>query len=211
MAKHNKLTILSLVIITAFFITACGNSDKVTYRVTGKDVSTANIVYNDSDGNEQEEQVDLPWEMTFGIKEGFDAKLFVKNLELTGELTCGIWLNDNELGQRSSAITARCYVLKIRTGEDENPFLNPFLGLTTENSLEHTQKLLGQGNLDKALEYANQAIDFAPYYAGCYANRALVYEELGDFEAAKADLLKAKDLSDDPDLLKWVDDKLSEY
>ena len=155
----------------------------------------------------QEEQVDLPWEMTMGIDEGFDAKLIVKNLELTGELTCGIWLNDNELGQRSSAITARCYVLKIRTGEDENPFL----GLTTENTLEHTQKLLGQGNLDKALDYANQAIDFAPYYAGCYANRALVYEELGDFEAAKADLLKAKELTDDPDLLEWVDDRLSEY
>ena len=209
MDKHNKLWILSLITIMAFFITACG--DKVTYRVTGQDVSTANIVYKDADGNEQEEQVDLPWEMTIGIKEGFDAKLIVKNLELTGEITCGIWLNDNELGQRSSAITARCYVLKIRTGEDENPFLNPFLGLTTESALEHTQKLLGQGKLDKALEYANEAIHFAPHYAGCYANRALVYEELGDFEAAKADLVKAKELSDDPDLLNWVDDKLSEY
>ena len=209
MDKYNKFWILSLVTIMAFFITACG--DEVTYRVTGKEVSTASIVYKDADGNEKEELVDLPWEMTIGIDEGFDAKLIVTNLELTGELTCGIWLNDNELGQRSSAVTARCYVLKIRTGEDENPFLNPFLGLTTESALEHTQKLLGDGNLDKALEYANQAIDFAPHYAGCYTNRALVYEELGELEAAKADLLKAKELSDDPELLKWVDDRLSDF
>lgn len=208
MDKHNKPRILSLIILTAFFITACG--DKVTYRVTGKDVATANIVYNDAEGNKQEELVDLPWEMTIGIDDGFDAKLIVTNLELTGELTCGIWLNDNELGQRSSAITSRCYVLKIRTGQDENPFLNPFLGLTTENTLEHTQNLVEQGHLEKALEYANEAINFAPHYAGCYANRAIVYAELGDFEAAKADLLKAKELSDDPDLLKWVEDKLNE-
>ena len=209
MDMHNKFWILFLVTIMAFFITACG--DEVTYRVTGKEVSTASIVYKDADGNEKEELVDLPWEMTIGIDEGFDAKLIVTNLELTGELTCGIWLNDNELGQRSSAVTARCYVLKIRTGEDENPFLNPFLGLTTESALEHTQKLLGDGNLDDALEYANQAIDFAPHYAGCFTNRALVYEELGELEAAKADLLKAKELSGDPELLKWVDDRLSDY
>ena len=80
-----------------------------------------------------------------------------------------------------------------------------------ESALEHTQKLLGDGNLDNALEYANQAIDFAPHYAGCYTHRALVYEELGELEAAKADLLKAKELSDDPELLKWVDDRLSDY
>ena len=207
MAKHNKLTILSLVIITAFFITACG-TNKVTYRVTGKDVSTANIVYNDADGNEREEQVDLPWETTIGIDEGFDALLFVTNPEATGEVTCGIWLNENELGQESSTINAQCYVLKVRVGEDE---MNPFLGKSIESTLEHTQKLVDQGKLEPALEYANIAIEAAPNYFGSYVNRAIVYEELGDLQAAKADLLKAKELSNDPDLMKWVDEKLSEY
>jgi tetratricopeptide (TPR) repeat protein len=210
LAKHNKLTILSLVIITAFFITACG-TNKVTYRVTGKDVSTASIVYIDADGNEREEQVDLPWETTIGIDEGFDALLFVTNPEATGEVTCEIWLNDNELGRASSAINVRCYVFKIKTGEDENPFLNPFLGRTIETTLEHTQKLVEQGNLEKALEYADYAVEAAPDYPFSYINRALVYEELGDLEAAKADLLKVQELSDDRDLMKWVDDRLSEY
>jgi len=209
MNRHYKLRILSLIIITAFFITACG--DKVTYRVTGKDVSTANIEYNDADGNRQKEQVDLPWEKTIGIKEGFDAVLFVTNPEPSGEVTCGVLLNDNELGQASSAINVQCFVFKIQTGQDDYSFLNPFLGMPIENMLEHTQKLVGDGNLDKALEYADAAVEAAPGYAGCYTNRAIVYEELGDLEAAKADLLKAKELSDDPDLLNWVDDKLSEY
>ena len=209
MDKHNKLWILSLFTIMAFFITACG--DQVTYRVTGNDVSTANIVYTNADGNQQEEQVDLPWEMTIEIDEGFTARLYVTNPESTGEVTCGIWLNDNELGQASSAINVRCFVLNIRTGQDEDPFLNPFGGVRLESTLEHTQKLLGQGNLEKALEYANTAIEAAPEYAGCYASRALVYEEIGDFESAKADLQKANELSDDPDLLNWINDKLSEY
>ena len=209
MNRHYELRILSLIIITAFFITACG--DKVTYRVTGKDVSIANIEYNDADENRQKEQVDLPWEMTIGIKEGFNAILFVTNPESAGEVTCGIGLNDNELGQASSAINVQCFVFDIHPGEDDYSFLNPFLGKPIEDMLEHTQKLVGDGSLDKALEYANTAIEAAPDYAGCYTNRAIVYEKLGDLEAAKADLLKAKGLSDDPDLSKWVDDKLSEY
>jgi tetratricopeptide (TPR) repeat protein len=206
--KHSKLKILSLIIIITFFITACGSSNKVTYRVTGEGISTANIVYNDANGNKLEELVDLPWEMTIGIDEGFDAILFATNPESTGEVTCGIWLNENELGQASSAINVQCFVLKIRTGDDE---MNPFLGKSIESTLEHTQKLVEQGKLDKALEYANNAIEAAPNYSGSYVNRAVVYAELDDLDAAKADLLKIKELSDDPDLLKWVDDKLSEY
>ena len=207
--KLSKFTILSLVLVSAFFITACG--DKVTYHVTGKDVSTAKIEYNDADGNEREELVDLPWEMTIGIEEGFNAHLFVTNPESTGEVTCNIWLNENDLGQAKSAINARCYVPNIQTGQDENPFLNPLLGRPLESTLEHTQKLVEQGNLEKALEYADDAVNAAPNYAGCYTNRAIVYGELGNLEAAKADLLKAQELSDDPDLLKWVEDKLSQY
>lgn len=210
MYKYHKLKILALIIGTAFFVTACG-TNKVTYRVTGKNVSTAKIEYNDADGNRQEEQVDLPWEKTIGIKEGFDAVLFVTNPEFTGKVTCGIWLNDNELGQASSAINVQCFVLKIHTGEEEYSFLNSFLGMTIEGMLEHTQNLVEKGSLEKALEYADTAIEAAPDYAGCYTNRAIVYEELGDLQAAKADLLKAKELSNDPDLIKWVDEKLSEY
>lgn len=210
MDKHNTLRILSLIIITSFFMTACG-SEKVTYRVTGNGVSTANIEYNDADGNRQEEQVNLPWEMTIGIEEGFNAVLFVSNPESTGEVTCGIWLNDNELGQASSAINVQCFVFEIHTGQEEYSFLNPFLGKPLEDMLEHTQKLVEQGKLDAALKYANAAIEAAPDYAGCYTNRAIVYETLGDLETARADLLKAKELSDDLDLSKWVDDKLSEY
>lgn len=208
MAKRNKLTIPFLFIITASFITACGN--KVTYHVTGNGVSTASIVYNNADGNIQEEQVDLPWEVTIDVDEGFDAKLFVTNPISTGEVTCGIWLNDSELGRVTSAINVQCYVLKIRAGQGENPFLNPFKGVPLESTLEHTQKLAAEGNFEKALEYANNAINAAPNFAGCYASRAIVYEKVGDLEAAKADLLKAKDLSNDPDLLNWLEDKLSE-
>jgi tetratricopeptide (TPR) repeat protein len=207
--KLSRFTILSLVVVSAFFITACG--DKVTYRVTGKDVSTAKIVYKDADGSMQEELVDLPWETTIGIKEGFGPRLIVTNPKSTGEVTCNVWLNKNDLGQASSAINVRCYVANIRTGQDENPFLNFLVGQSIESILEHTQKLAKQGDLEKALENANEAVEAAPHYAGCYTNRAIVYEELGNLDAAKNDLLKAKELSDDPELLKWVDDKLSEY
>lgn len=45
-----------------------------------------------------------------------------------------------------------------------------------------------KGNKDKALEYLNKAIEVSPAYAESYRSRAEVYESMGEFDKALADM-----------------------
>ena len=49
-----------------------------------------------------------------------------------------------------------------------------------------------EGELDEALENFNKAIELNPLYAIALFNRATIKADLGDFEGAKEDFLRAK-------------------
>jgi Flp pilus assembly protein TadD len=66
-----------------------------------------------------------------------------------------------------------------------------------------------KGLNDQAIKYYHQAMTLDPKYAKAYKNRAMVYDSLGDFDKAVADLKQAKSLgyNVDPDFIKLMEKK----
>ena len=198
------LFVASIVLV----LTSCGSKNEFTYRVSGEGTSKASISYADAEGNTQEEQVELPWEITIGVGNNFSASVDVTNGEPNGTVTCEIWLGERMVGKRSSAAYAKCFDAFSKSG---NSIANSFTASSVEVYLSNAQKYIDEENYDKALEEVERAFEVAPDYFGCYMVRAVVYEKMGDLEAAKADVLKVQELNTDQDAQAWVEGKLKQY
>jgi len=163
------------VVIVSLLLTACGGSSgrDLTYRVTGENTNRASITYTDAEGNTQEEQVDLPWETTFGIDGRFTAKISVTNEDADGSVTCEIRLDEKEKGKQTSAAYAQCVTSFSING---NSVSSSFAGSSVESYLGRAQKYVDEGDLDKALTEVEQAIEVAPNFSDAYFVQGLVYE-----------------------------------
>ena len=69
---------------------------------------------------------------------------------------------------------------------------------------------LNMGKFELAVADFNATIELDPEYVNSYYKRAVAYANMGKLEAAKADVLKVQELSDDPEMLAWVEKALAE-
>lgn len=187
------LRIVAAVVVVGLLLTACGGSSReLTYRVVGEDTNQASITYTDAGGNFQEEQIDLPWETTFGIDGKFDAKISVINENSDGNVTCEIRLDEDELGTRTSAAFARCVASLSVSGNSTN---SSFSGSSVETYLGKAQNYIDDGELDKALAEVEQAIEIAPNFSDAYFVQGLVYEAKEELENVLNAYTKAIELN----------------
>ena len=66
------------------------------------------------------------------------------------------------------------------------------------------------GEFELAVADLTGVIELAPEYAKGYYSRGVAYANMGEIEAAKADLLKVQELTDDPELLAWTEQALAQ-
>lgn len=100
--------------------------------------------------------------------------------------------------------------------EDNDPALAAYTKAIEFNP-EHKDAFNNRGyihheldNTEQAIDDWSRAIEIDPEYVLPYFNRAQSYFALGDYDAAKADVLKVQELSDDPDKLEWAEGALAE-
>jgi tetratricopeptide (TPR) repeat protein len=180
--QNRFLRIMAAVLVVGLLLTACGSSRELTYRVSGNDTNKATITYTDAKGDYQKEQVDLPWETTFGISGEFDAEITVTNEEPGGDVTCEISLDDDRpLGDRTSAAYALC---RASLSVSRNSTRMSFTGSSVETYLGNVQKYIDEGDLDKAAAEVQHASAVAPKFADVYFVMGLVYEEKSEPEVA---------------------------
>jgi serine/threonine protein kinase len=66
-----------------------------------------------------------------------------------------------------------------------------------------------EGDINRALDNMNQAIEWIPQYGGMYCERGVLHEELGAIEEARHDYEICLDMfQDDPDGRSWAEDML---
>ena len=182
-SKHNYFKNLYIVVITMFFLTACGSSNELTYRVIGEDAAKATIIYDDTRGNLQEQMVDLPWETTLNVDNKFTADIDVTNAGKTGTIICEIWLNGQMVGDSSSAGFASCFYSYSKRG---NHATFSFVSTSVEGFLSKAQKAIDQENYDKALQEVERAIEAAPNFPGTYHLQATIYVKMDEYDQALA-------------------------
>jgi len=179
---HCFLKSIGVVVIVSLLLTACGGSSRnLTYRVTGENTSQASITYTDAEGNTQEEQVDLPWETTFGIDGKFDAELAVTNVDTAGNVTCEIQLDGEEKGTQTSAAYSQCVA---HFSIDGNSVFTSSSGTTVETYLGKAQNYAKDGELEKAQAEIDKAIDVAPNFSGVYFVQGLIYQKMDELDKA---------------------------
>jgi len=66
------------------------------------------------------------------------------------------------------------------------------------------------GDYARAIAEYDRAIKIDGKYADAYHNRGLAHERLGDYRRAAADYRMVRELTRDPDLRKWVEERLQE-
>jgi tetratricopeptide (TPR) repeat protein len=74
----------------------------------------------------------------------------------------------------------------------------------------HGEILYQKGLIDKALEDFDQAINLSPDYAEAYLQRGFLFLAIGDRRKARADFLKIKELTKDPQMLQQADEQLKQ-
>ena len=176
---------IGFAVIVSLLFTACGGSSgrDLTYRVTGEDTSRASITYTDAEGNTQEEQVDLPWETTFGIDGKYDAEISVTNEDSDGSVTCEIRINEDEKGKQTSAAYAKCMASFSIDGNSLSSFSS---SSSVETYLSKAEGYLNDDEPDKALAEVEQAMDVAPNFPGVYFVQGLVYHKTDELDKALA-------------------------
>lgn len=65
------------------------------------------------------------------------------------------------------------------------------------------------GNNEKAIEEFTQAIQINPKYDSAYSNRGNAYYELGEKKLASRDFQKCAELTDDPELREYAEEKIN--
>lgn len=92
---------------------------------------------------------------------------------------------------------------------EDNGFLRfRTYGLFADMSLESARILVDAGRMEEALEYYNRAIEDVLYEPSLYEERANIYLELDDIEAARADLRESFALETDPEIKDYYRERL---
>ena len=205
-SKHNCFKFLYFVVLSIFFLTACGSSNELTYRVTGEDAAKATVSYDDASGNLQKQLVDLPWEITLNVDNDFTADIDVINEGNTGTIICEILLNGQIVGDSSSAGYASCFYSYSKRG-DHATF--SFVSSSVEGYLSKAQEAIDQEDYDKALQEVDRAIKAAPNFPDVYHLRATIYLKMDKYDQALAAYKRVLEL--DPERAEAYIDRGAAY
>ncbi len=181
--KTSKLWVYGIfwsAVLTGLLCTACGSSNQVTYRVGGE-AAKASIAYKDAEGNTHQEKVSVPWETSFNIGNKFDPELIVTNENPPGAVTCEIWVNERQLGDRESLAHAVCNASFSKRGNSSS---SSFTGSSVEVYLTQAEEAIQEDDFEKALSEIEKAIEVVPNYADVHFVRAIVYKNMEELDKA---------------------------
>ncbi len=128
-------------------------------------------------------------------------------LETTPDLPQGIYLNALLLaraGEYPAALERLLSLEELESWQYDDPFLNDHFGHVLNVDIARVYRAMGDS--DQALAYYQHV----PYRLVFYVERAEFYIELGETEAARSDLMEARNMTDDPVLQDEIRQRIIE-